>query len=66
MGIEEFAARMVRLFEDRYRFVKPQETDAEVCYILELMVNTLRVPITELRQYSRPALVPKPTMKEAA
>jgi hypothetical protein len=64
--LEAFAERIVKQFEDRYRSAAPQQRDAEVQYILELLVNTLRAPIRELRQFGRPTLVPKPPKQGAA
>jgi hypothetical protein len=64
--LEAFAERIVKQFEDRYRSATPQQRDAEVQYILELLVNTLRAPIRELRQFGRPTLVPKPPKQGAA
>jgi hypothetical protein len=66
MGFEEFAVGIVRQFEDRYRSRTPQETDAEIQFVLELVVCTLRANIRELGQYDQPALVPKPAIKNAA
>ena len=65
-GLEAFAERIVKQFEDRYRSATPEQRDAEVQYILELLVNTLRAPIRELRQFGRPTLVPKPPKQGAA
>jgi hypothetical protein len=59
-NLEEFARKVVKQFKDRYQSRAPQDRDEEVQYVLERVVNTLRVPITELCQFSRPALVPKP------
>ena len=64
--LEAFAERVVKQFEDRYRSATPRQRDAEVQYILELLVNTLRAPIRELRQFGRPTLVPKPPKQGAA
>ena len=64
--LEAFAERIVKQFENRYRSTTPPERDAEVQYVLELVVNTLRAPIRELRQFGRPALVPKPAKRGAA
>ena len=64
--LETFSERIVKQFEDRYRSATPQQRDAEVKYILELLVNRLRAPIRELRQFGRPTLVPKPKKQGAA
>lgn len=64
--LEAFAERIVKQFEDRYRSTPPEQRDAEVQYILELLVNTMRAPIRELRQFGRPTLVPKPPKQGAA
>ena len=64
--LEAFSEKIVRQFEDRYRSAAPQQRDAEVQYILELLVNTLQAPIRELRQFARPTLVPKPKKQGAA
>lgn len=58
--VEEFANKVVGQFQERYRSAPLQDRDEEVQYILELVVNTLQAPIVELRQFSQPALVPKP------
>ena len=59
-SLDEFANRTVKLFEKRYNGTSPEVRDAEVRYIFELVNSTLRSPVRELRQYGRPALVPKP------
>lgn len=64
--VEVFANRIVKQFEDQYRSATPAERDEEVRYVLERVVNTLRAPIRELREFGRPALVPKPAKREAA
>jgi hypothetical protein len=63
---EQFTQRILRQFTERYQSATSEKRDAEVRYILELLVNTLRADIHELRQYSRPSLVPEPAMKDAA
>ena len=52
--LEHFAERVLRHFEERFG------RDAELRFVLELIVNTLRVDIRELRQYGRPTLMPRP------
>lgn len=42
------------------------QRDLEVRYVLERIVNTLRADIRDLRQFSRPALVPRPSKREVA
>lgn len=64
MDFEEFAAKFVKQLEDRYRAVTLQEKVNEVRRLFELANSTLRLQIRELRQYSRPALVPKPATWE--
>jgi len=64
--LEAFAERVVKLFEDRYRSAAPEQRDAELQYILELLVNSMRAPIRKLRQFGRPTLVPKPPKQGAA
>jgi hypothetical protein len=66
LDLEAFAERVVKQFEERYRSDTPQQRDAEIQYILELLVNRLRAPIRELRQFGRPTLVPKPPKQGAA
>ena len=63
---EVFADGIVKQFEDRYGSLSAEERDAVLRYVLERVVNKLRSQIRELRQYSRPALVPKPVTREAA
>jgi hypothetical protein len=65
-GLEEFTDRIMKQFEERYRSVPPDQRDRELQYVLETIVNTLHSPIRELRQCSRPALVPKPVKQEVA
>lgn len=64
--LEQFAQRILRQFKERCRSATPEQRDAEVRYVLELVVNTVRADIREQRQYGRPSLVSKPAMKEAA
>jgi hypothetical protein len=64
--IETFAARMLRYFEGRFGTVSPQQRDYELRFVLELIVNSLRADIRELRQFGRPTLVPKPASREVA
>jgi hypothetical protein len=64
---EVFKHRTLKLFVDRYRSpFPPEQRDAEVLHLLELIANTLRVPISELRQFARPTLVPKPVKQEVS
>jgi hypothetical protein len=62
----EFAFKIAHQFEDRYRQTPPQERDAELLYVLEVVVATLGAEIRELKRYSQPTLVPKPTPRGAA
>jgi hypothetical protein len=64
--IEEFAGAIVRQFESQFGKMQPKQRDAELLYVLERIVNTLRADIKTLRQFSRPALVPKPESREVA
>ncbi len=64
--IEEFAGAMVRQFESQFGKMPPRQRDAELRYVLERIVNTLRADIKTLRQFSRPALVPNPASREIA
>jgi hypothetical protein len=66
MGLEVFAETVVKLFKERFQSASPSEKSTVVQFVLELVVNTLQVPLQELRQYGRPTLVPKPVMKNAA
>jgi hypothetical protein len=65
-NVDEFAARILRHFKDRFGTMAAQQRDNELLFALELIVNSLRSDIRELRQYSRPALVPKPVGREVA
>lgn len=65
-GLEEFTDWIMKQFEERYRSVPRDQRDRELQYVLELIVNTLHAPIRELREFSGPALVPKPAKQEAA
>ena len=64
--LDQFAQRVVRQFAERYRTATPEHRDAEVRYVLEMIVSSLRADIRELRQFARPALVPRPEAKDAA
>jgi hypothetical protein len=63
LDIEAFCARVVKQFEDRYRTARPIIRDEEVRFVLEMVVNTLRMDIPEMKGYGRPELVPKPAKK---
>jgi hypothetical protein len=63
---ETFAARLMKQLEDQYRSVAPEQKKSEIRYLFELGNCTLRLDIRELRQFSRPALVPKPGHRRAA
>lgn len=65
-SVEEFTARVVKLFERRYQSMAPEQRAPEMQYVLEVVTNTLQANVTKLRQYGRPALVPKPAIAEAA
>jgi hypothetical protein len=65
-SVHEFAARVLRQFENRFASIPSLQRDSEIRFVLELIVNTLRSEIRELRQYSRPSLVPKPRGREVA
>ena len=66
MGLEVFAETVVKLFKERFQSATPSEKSTVVQFVLELVVNTLQVPLQELHQYDPPTLVPKPVMKNAA
>lgn len=66
MSLEEFAAGIVKQFEDRYQSFSQNQRDVEVQYILELVVSTTGAHIRKLVQYDRPARVSKPALKDAA
>jgi hypothetical protein len=66
MDFEDFAARVVKQLEERYRTVTPEQKESEIQYLFELANCTLRLEIRELRQFARPALVPKPRQRAAA
>jgi hypothetical protein len=59
-SLDDFANRTTKSFEKRYAGILPEVRDVELRYILELVNATLRTSVKELRQYGRPALVPKP------
>lgn len=63
---KEFAERVLRYFKERFGTMPPQKRDSELQYVLELIVNTLRSDIRELKQFGRPALVPKPRKRKIA
>ncbi len=63
---DQFAQRIVRQFEERYRAATQEHRDAELRCVLELVVNSLRADIRELRQFARPSLVRRPKVKDAA
>lgn len=63
-SLEDFAARTVRTFEARYQGISQSVRDDEVQYVFELVNATLRSSVRELRQYERPALVPKPPLQK--
>jgi len=65
-SVEEFSERVLRHFKDRFSTMPPQQRDSELQYVLELIVNTLRSDVRELKQFGRPALVPKPKKRKIA
>ena len=65
-GLEAFTEHIVRQFEHHFRSMPPEQRDSAVRYVLEMITSTLRSDISELHQYSRPALVPKPNAAVAA
>jgi hypothetical protein len=64
--LEEFTTRTVKQFEAQFRSVPPLIRDGQIRYVFEHIVNSLRSNVREVRQFSRPSLVPKPEVKEAA
>ena len=64
--IEEFGGWLVKRFVDRFRNVVPEQKVSDVRFLFEFVNSTLRTEIRELRQFSRPALVPKPGHRRAA
>lgn len=58
--VEEFARRIVRMFEARYRSYQGADRDDQIRFILEKVVNVLRADVRELHTYSRPDHVRKP------
>jgi hypothetical protein len=65
-GEEQFAERIVKEFEPRYRSVSPKKRDPEVRVVLERVVSALHADIHESRPYSRSTGEPKPAIAEAA
>ncbi len=61
LTLEEFAEREVRSFEARYDGIPQNERDEELRYIFELISETFRSEVTQLRRFGRPTQVPKPT-----
>jgi hypothetical protein len=66
VSVEEFAAKIVRQFVNRYRSLAPQLRDSELQFVLELVINTLRSDIRELNMFDQQALVSKPKLNDAA
>ena len=63
---EDFAARIVTQFKNRYLSSAQAERDTEIISVFELVIATFRAEINELKQYGRPDLVPKPGTRVAA
>lgn len=59
--VEEFATRIVRMFEARYRTYREPDRDEQIRFVLERVVNVLGANVRELRTFGRPDRVPKPT-----
>ncbi len=59
-SVEDFAQRIVCMFESHYRTYSASDRDKELQYVLEKIVNNLRSNVRELRSYSRASQVPKP------
>lgn len=58
--LEEFATRIVRMFEARYRSYHGEDRDQQIRFVLERVVNVLGANVQELRICDRPDRVPKP------
>jgi hypothetical protein len=58
--LEEFATRIVRMFETRYRSYHGADRDEQIRFILERIVNVLGANVQELRTYRRSDRVPEP------
>jgi hypothetical protein len=65
-SLEEFAKRILCHFQNRFGSMPQEKRDADLRYVLELVVNSLRAEIRELRLYGRPTQVPKPVKREIA
>lgn len=59
-GDDAFACRIKKLVDPWYHTFPLETRDAELRYVLEKLVNTLRADVRELRIYSRPDQVRKP------
>ncbi len=58
--LEDFAARIVRMFEAQYGSYHGADRDEQIRFVLERVVNVLGADVHELRTYGRPDRVPKP------
>jgi hypothetical protein len=58
--VEEFAMRIVRMFEARYGSYRGADRDEQIRFVLERVVNVLGADVHELRTYGRSDRVPKP------
>lgn len=60
-SIEEFADRTATSFEKLLRGASPEVRYAEVRFVLESVNHKLGTSIRDLRQYTRPTMVPRPS-----
>lgn len=63
---EMFAGRILKQFENRYRTVGPQTRDAEVRYVLGMVIRNLGVSLDELRRDDSSAPMSPAAEKAAA
>lgn len=60
MDAEEFATRVVRLFEERFGSYRGEDRDEQIRFVLERVVKALNADVHELRTDNRPDPVRKP------
>lgn len=58
--IDEFATRVVRMFEERFGSYRGEDRDEQIRLVLERVVNVLNADVHELRTDGRPGRMCKP------
>jgi hypothetical protein len=62
-SLDDFARRIVRLFEGRLRSMPPSTRDTDIRYVLQKVAKALRADVVDLKTYNQPDPVQKPIVE---